>query len=132
MKPMHVALVMGCVLVQAGCSRAPDTPHLRPAPRTHAPPRPVARTMTENEALELLVTRLKANKVPDLQCLTFSSQEEMPAGSRAARWEFDVHEIHNDACGGDPLVWHLRASYRVNAAGTVWVYDVGNDEYKRF
>ena len=77
----------------------------------------------------LLEAALKEHQVADLECLGFSSESEVPAGSKAAVWEFAAREIHDEKCGGDPSVSHVRDRYKVSSNGDISVYDVASDEY---
>ena len=124
MARLRYALVVVLAVLAAGCSRsAPD----KPVRHAAAP-----RQISERQALDLLVKRLKAHKVEDLDCLSFMSESDPPANARAAQWEFAAHEIHDERCGGDPGVAPVRDRYRVDAAGKVLVYNVAEADYVRF
>ena len=78
----------------------------------------------------LLEAALQEHQIADLDCLGFASESDVPAGSKAAVWEFSAMEIHNETCGGDPAVSHVRDRYKVSSTGEVSVYDVAIDDYK--
>jgi hypothetical protein len=118
--------------LQAGCSRSSDSPDAasnRKHPEKHAR---AAKKISEEQALALLLSELRAQKVPDLDCLAFQNESSMPAGSKADLWEFAARELHNERCGGDPAIFPVRDRYKVSSAGKVWRYDVANDRYTGF
>jgi hypothetical protein len=118
--------------LQAGCSRSSDSPDAasnRKHPEKHAR---AAKRISEEQALVLLMTELRAHKVPDLDCLAFQNESSTSAGSKAELWEFAARERHNERCGGDPAVFPVRDRYKVSSAGKVWRYDVANDRYTGF
>ncbi|MDD2600658.1 MAG: hypothetical protein PHO37_15795 [Kiritimatiellae bacterium] len=86
--------------------------------------------ISEDQAVTLLRAALKAHQVADLECLGFVLESDLPAGSKAAAWEFAAREIHNAKCGGDPSTSPVRDRYKVQSNGEVSVYDFLNDEYK--
>jgi hypothetical protein len=77
----------------------------------------------------LLETALKEHQVEGLECLGFISENDVPAGSKAAVWDIAAREVHDEKCGGDPSVAPVRDRYRVSSTGDVFVCDVANDEY---
>ncbi|WP_426107436.1 hypothetical protein, partial [Massilia sp. TSP1-1-2] len=86
--------------------------------------------ISEKQALNLLMSELKARKIESLDCLFFMSGGNPPAESKATVWEFEAREVHDKRCGGDPGVAPLRDTYKISSAGQVWAYDVVNDSYK--
>lgn len=50
----------------------------------------------------------------------------------AEQWEFAVHEVHNEKCGGAPGVSPVRDRYEVDSAGKVKVYNAAEGEFKKF
>jgi hypothetical protein len=118
--PIRVAALIFFTALQVACSRPSAPPDAAPAPK-HA--------SSEEQALDLLVTELKAHKVDGLDCLSFASGDA-PAESKVKIWEFQAREIHDKRCGGDPEVAPLRDTYRISSEGQVWAYDVVNDKYK--
>jgi hypothetical protein len=130
--PIRIAALLFLAALQAGCSRSFDSPDAasnRKHPEKHAL---AAKTISEEQALALLMSELKAHKVPDLDCLAFQNESSMPTESKAELWEFAARELHNEKCGGDPAVFPVRDRYKVSSAGKVWKYDVVNDQYSLF
>lgn len=113
------------------CSRAPEPPKAAPAAHTKAKAsKPLAPAqITENQALELLLSALKQHKIADLDCLAFASENDASGMPAAELWEFAAREIHDDRCGGDPAVAPVRDRYQVNSTGVVMVYNVAEAEY---
>ena len=87
--------------------------------------------ISEDQARALLLSELRAHKVADLDCLGFPNESSTSGNSKAELWEFAARERHDERCGGDPAVSHVRDRYKINSAGEVWIYDVANDEYNR-
>jgi hypothetical protein len=123
MIPIRIAALLFLAALQAGCSRPSDSPdaHTR-----------AAKTIPEEQALALLMSELRAHKVPDLDCLAFQNENNTSTESKAELWEFAARELHNEKCGGDPAVFPVRDRYKVSSAGKVWKYDVVNDQYSLF
>ncbi|OXL23756.1 hypothetical protein [Psychrobacter sp. DAB_AL32B] len=86
--------------------------------------------ITERAAFELLLMALKQTKVAGLDCLQFRS--ETYDDTIATTWEFAAIEIHDEICGGDPYVGHVRNRYKVNANGSIMIYDPREGEYEPF
>ena len=121
---LRFAQVIVLAVLAAGCSRsAPDQPvrHVNPP-----------RQISEQQALDLLVTQLKAHRVADLDCLSFMTESDAPANGKAVQWEFAAHEIHNERCGGDPGVSPVRDRYQVKASGKILVYNAAEGEFAPF
>ncbi|MGY0653053.1 hypothetical protein ACW7GZ_14580 [Luteimonas sp. A537] len=85
--------------------------------------------ISEDRAFTLLTAALKEHQVSDLECLSFGSESDVPAGSKAASWEFAAREIHNEECGGDPSTSPVRDRYKVSSNGEVSVYDFPSGDY---
>lgn len=115
-----------------GCSRSPQPPQEAPAPKATVSKQAASNEITENQALDLLLAALKKRKVADLDCLTFDAEDDNPPGSKAEQWEFAAREIHNEKCGGDPAVSHVRDRYEISSAGNVMVYNVAEGEFTKF
>jgi hypothetical protein len=130
--PIRIASLLFLAALQAGCSRSSDSPDAASTlrhPEKHAR---ATKKISEEQALALLMSELRAQKVPDLDCLAFQNESSMPAGSKSELWEFSARERHNERCGGDPAVFPVRDRYKVSSAGKVWKYDVVNDQYSLF
>ena len=112
-----------------GCSRAPELPHAIAAVKAKGSQVSPPEQISEEQALKLLVSELKVHKVQDVECLSFFDESNIPVNLKADLWEFAGHEIHNDKCGGDPAVSHVRDRYRVSSTGKVTVYSTANEEY---
>lgn len=126
----HVPLLVLAAMAVA-CSRTPEPPARANAPSADKRAAASGR-ISEQQALALLVSQLKAHKVADLDCLTFASETDAPANGKAERWEFAAREIHDARCGGDPAISHVRDRYAVSATGSVQVYDAAEADYTRF
>lgn len=87
--------------------------------------------ISEDVALKWLLVALEQHQVADLDCLQFRTENNFATDSELV-WEFAAVEIHNETCGGDPNIAHVRNRYRVNADGSVMVYDIVNAEYQPF
>lgn len=120
MTPIRIAALLVCTALQVACSRPSALSDVAPAPK-HA--------SSEKQALDVLITELKAHKIDGLDCLSFATGGA-PAESKGKIWEFEAREIHDNRCGGDPGVAPLRDTYRVSSEGQVSAYDVANDKYK--
>ncbi|MBB6600629.1 hypothetical protein [Luteimonas sp. MC1825] len=88
--------------------------------------------ISESRAFTLLKAALEEQLVSDLECLSFDSESDIPAGSTAAFWEFAAREIHNEKCGGDPETSPVRDRYKVSSNGEVLIYDFPTGEYTTF
>jgi hypothetical protein len=128
---LRIASLLVLTALQAGCSRTPDRPNA-PSGATHLAKHTQAdKTISQDKALELLISELKARKTPDLDCLAFQNESEQPAQSKAQLWDFAAREVHNARCGGDPAVLPIRDRYQISSAGKVWVYDAVTGQYNR-
>jgi hypothetical protein len=38
--------------------------------------------------------------------------------------------IHDDICGGDPYIAHVRNRYKINANGSIMIYSVKDAKYQ--
>lgn len=85
--------------------------------------------ITERAAFELLIVALEQRPNADLDCLQFLPESNND-DTIATTWEFAAIEIHDEICGGDPDVGHVRNRYKVNADGSVMVYDAITAEYE--
>ena len=114
----------------AACS--PNEQAQQSAPATSAPEiqAPINAEISEDSAAKILATELKKHNVPDLECLSMVAESENPNQVKATTWDFAAYEIHNEKCGGDPDISHVRDRYRVTSSGNVAAYDVTSDEYK--
>ena len=83
--------------------------------------------ITEYAALQLLLDALKQRQVAT-DCLGFRSDNN----TVALVWEFAAIEMHDEICGGDPHVGHVRNIYRISSDVSLMVYDAANAEYKPF
>ena len=119
-KPAHLFCL---AVLLAGCSRAPELPRTPDAGQAAA-------QISERQGLDLLMAALKQHQVADLDCLGMMTESEPGAGGKAAQWEYAAREIHNERCGGDPAISHVRDRYRVTAAGKVFVYDAAEADYR--
>jgi hypothetical protein len=124
---MKRASLLLLAILAIGCSRSPQPGHGKPASSNSAS---ATTPMSEDRALTLLVASLKAHKVADIACLQFFNESDVPDNAKAPLWEFAAHENHNAQCGGDPNTSPVRDRYKVDAAGTVWVYDAAEADYK--
>lgn len=90
--------------------------------------------ITEQTAFERLLTALKQHQVADLDCLKFrfegNKDSTMAEDAIAPVWEFAAVEIHDEICGGDPDITHVRDRYQIKSDGLVMIYDVRNANYK--
>ena len=86
--------------------------------------------VSEQEAVDLLISALTDLQVADLDCLRFTSESENFEGSKAESWEFAAVEIHGGQCSGDPSVSHVRDRYKVSSNGEIAVLDIASGEYK--
>lgn len=86
--------------------------------------------ITEQTAFERLLTALKRHQVADLDCLKFRIEGNEDGDTIAAVWDFAAIEIHDENCGGDPSITHVRDRYQISSDGSVKVYDVRNAHYK--
>ena len=116
-------------VILAGCSPSTQPPRASAAPSPVASNAAALAEISEDRAVMLLEAALKEHQVAGLECLGFSSESEVPAGSKAAVWEFAAREIHDEKCGGDPSISHVRDRYKISSNGDVSVYDVASDEY---
>lgn len=87
--------------------------------------------ITERTAFELLIVALEQRPNADLDCLQFLPESNND-DAIATTWEFAAIEIHDEICGGDPHIAHVRNRYRVSADGSIMVYDVRDADYKLF
>ena len=87
--------------------------------------------ITEQTALEWLLVALEQRPNADLDCLQFLP-ESNNNDAVATTWEFAAIEIHDEICGGDPYVGHVRNRYKVSADDSVMIYDPIDAEYKPF
>ncbi|MGP9689276.1 hypothetical protein ACT3TH_08965 [Psychrobacter sp. AOP22-C1-C5] len=90
--------------------------------------------ITEQTAFEWLLIDLKRQQVADLDCLKFriegNEDSDVAEDTIAAVWDFAAIEIHDENCGGDPSITHVRDRYQISSDGSVKVYDVKNAHYK--
>lgn len=91
---------------------------------------PATPSITEYAALQLLLEALEQRQVAT-DCLGFRS-ENNTADVIAQDWEFAAIEIHDEICGGDPYVGHVRNRYRISSDGSLMKYNVRDAEYVRF
>ena len=87
--------------------------------------------ITERAAFELLIVTLEQRPNADLDCLQFLPESNND-DAIATTWEFAAMEIHDEICGGDPYVGHVRNRYKVSADDSVMIYDPIDAEYKPF
>ena len=87
--------------------------------------------ITERAAFELLIVALEQRPNADLDCLQFLPESDND-DAIATTWEFAAIEIHDEICGGDPYVGHVRDRYKVSADDSVMIYDPRDAEYKLF
>ena len=85
--------------------------------------------ITERAAFELLIAALEQRPNSDLDCLQFLPESDND-DNVASDWEFAAFEVHDDICGGDPDVSHVRNRYKINADGSIMLYDVRDAEYQ--
>ena len=85
--------------------------------------------ITERAAFELLIVALEQRPNADLDCLQFLPESNNDAAI-ATTWEFAAIEIHDEICGGDPNIAHVRNRYKVSADGSVMIYDAREGEYE--
>jgi hypothetical protein len=128
---MKLAPLILLAILIAGCSRTPDSSDARSAPQGAQRPAAALKKIGEEQALSLLLSTLKAHKVADLDCLAFQNESEQADDAKAEVWEFAAREKHDEKCGGDPAVSHVRDRYRVNSDGVVWRYDAAEADYAR-
>ena len=89
--------------------------------------------ITERAAFELLIVALEQRPNADLDCLQFLPESNSHTDEATAPvWDFAAIEIHDDTCGGDPDIAHVRDRYQVSADGSVMIYDPIDAEYKPF
>lgn len=131
MTPTRIASLLFLAILVVGCSRSSDSSDAASTPKSSQKHTQAAKKISEEQALALLISQLKAHKVPNLDCLAFQNENIEPAGSKAELWEFAARELHNERCGGDPGVFPVRDRYKVSSAGKVSVYDAGSDQYTR-
>ncbi|MEN6668843.1 hypothetical protein AAJP47_00530 [Psychrobacter sp. B38] len=90
--------------------------------------------ITKQTAFELLLIALKKHRVADLDCLKFrlegNKASDIAEDTIAAVWDFAAIEIHDETCGGDPEITHVRDRYQISSDGSVMVYDVKNAHYQ--
>lgn len=90
--------------------------------------------ITEQTAFEWLLIALKKQQVADLDCLKFrienGKDSDIAESNIAAVWDFAGIEIHDENCGGDPDITHVRDRYQISSNGSVRIYDVKNAHYK--
>lgn len=89
----------------------------------------VARPLTEDAALKLLLGKLEHDhafaKRISLDCVTFETEE-----TTRTYFEFAVREKHNAKCGGDPETSPVIDRYRVNrASGKIEWNDAVNETW---
>ena len=87
--------------------------------------------ITEQTALKWLLVALEQRPNADLDCLQFLPESNND-DAIATTWEFAAIEIHDDTCGGDPDIAHVRDRYQVSADSSVMIYDPRDAEYKSF
>ena len=87
--------------------------------------------ITERAAFESLLVALEQRPNADLDCLQFLSESNND-DAIATSWEFAAIEVHDDTCGGDPDIAHVRNRYKVSADDSVMIYDPIDAEYKPF
>ncbi|MBE0441470.1 MAG: hypothetical protein ACTH7W_04750 [Psychrobacter sp.] len=87
--------------------------------------------ITEKAAFESLLVTLEQRPNADLDCLQFLFESNND-NAIATSWEFAAFEVHDDICGGDSYVGHVRDRYKVSADGSVMIYDSTDGEYKPF
>ena len=87
--------------------------------------------ITEKAAFESLLVALEQRPNADLDCLQFLPESNND-DAIATTWEFAAMEIHDEICGGDPYVGHVRNRYKVSADDSVMIYDPIDAEYKPF
>ncbi|MDE4455719.1 hypothetical protein [Psychrobacter sp. DAB_AL62B] len=85
--------------------------------------------ITERAAFELLIVALEQRPNADLDCLQFLPESNND-DTIATTWEFAAIEIHDEICGGDPYIAHVRSRYQISADGSVMVYDAITAEYE--
>ena len=89
--------------------------------------------VSEGQAVKLLRAALKEHKVSNLECTSIDYEgAEVVAGEKTGSWRFATREIHNEECGGDPLVSPIRNRYKVSSNGEVFIYDVAADEHIKY
>ena len=85
--------------------------------------------ITERTALEGLLSSLEQRPNADVDCLQFIPESNND-DAIATTWEFAAMEVHDEICGGDPDVGHVRNRYKVNANGSIMIYDPREGEYE--
>lgn len=85
--------------------------------------------ITERAAFELLIGALEQRPNADLDCLQFLPESDND-DDMATTWEFAAMEVHDEICGGDPYVGHVRNRYKVNMDGSIMIYDPREGEYE--
>ncbi len=85
--------------------------------------------ITERTALEWLLSALEQRPNADVDCLQFIPESKND-DAIATTWEFAAMEVHDEVCGGDPDVGHVRNRYKVNANGSIMIYDPREGEYE--
>jgi hypothetical protein len=130
LSPFRATAFFGIAVLAAGCSPSTPSQQASPATRSAANIATALAGISEDRAVSLLEAALNKRKVADLDCLGFASDSDVPAGSKATLWEFAAREIHNEKCGGDPSISHVRDRYSVGSNGEVSVLDVTSGEYK--
>ena len=128
MSPIKSVAFFSLSTLLAGCSPSAQSQQA-PSASSVASNAAALAEISEDRAVTLLEAALKEHKVADLDCLGFASESDIPADSKAAIWEFAAHEIHDEKCGGDPSISHVRDRYKVSSNGEVSVLDVASGEY---
>jgi hypothetical protein len=129
--PIRVATILFFAVLQVACSRPSDSSSATSARKNAENSAPATKGISEEQARALLMSKLRAHKVADLNCLGFQNENTMSGESKAELWEFAAREQHDERCGGDPAVSHVRDRYKVSSSGEVWLYVVANDQYAR-
>ena len=85
--------------------------------------------INERVAFELLIVALEQRPNADLDCLQFLPESNND-DAITTTWEFAAREVHDEICSGDPYVGHVRNRYKVNANGSIMIYDPREGEYE--
>jgi hypothetical protein len=89
--------------------------------------------LTERQALDVLVSRIKMDKVydswaPNLSCLLFLTEEKANN-----YFDFAIREKHGDGCPGDPNTVPIVDRFRVNrVTKSIQWYDPAEDELRPY
>ena len=87
--------------------------------------------ITEYAAFQLLLEALEQRQITT-DCLGFRSENNADENTLASVWEFAVVEVHDEVCGGDSYVGHVRNRYRISSDGSLMRYNVRDADYELY